>query len=53
MWQDSAEQMPNTILAIRRRLQARLALHAQLVNLETATSTRYVLHFTLFKYDEK
>ncbi|XP_069939554.1 THO complex subunit 5 homolog B isoform X2 [Cherax quadricarinatus] len=38
-WQDSAEQMPHTIQAIRRRLQARLALHAQLVNLETANST--------------
>ncbi|XP_069163548.1 THO complex subunit 5 homolog B [Procambarus clarkii] len=38
-WQDSAEQMPHTIQAIRRRLQARLALHAQLVNLETVNST--------------
>lgn len=40
VWQDSAEHMQNTIQAIRRRLQARLALHAQLVNLETANSTR-------------
>ncbi|XP_069986129.1 THO complex subunit 5 homolog [Penaeus vannamei] len=39
VWQDSAEHMQNTIQAIRRRLQARLALHAQLVNLETANST--------------
>lgn len=39
VWQDSAEHMPNTISAIRRRLQARLALHNQLLNLESATST--------------
>lgn len=40
-WEESAEQVPFTIQAIRRRLQARLALHTQLLNLETATSTRY------------
>lgn len=39
VWQDSAEHMPNTISAIRRRLQARLALHNQLLNLESANST--------------
>ncbi|MPC12813.1 hypothetical protein E2C01_005523 [Portunus trituberculatus] len=39
-WQESAEQVPIIIQAIRRRLQARLALHTQLVNLETANSTK-------------
>ncbi|KAK7073958.1 THO complex subunit 5 [Halocaridina rubra] len=39
VWQDSAEHMPNTISAIRRRLQARLALHSQLLNLESANTT--------------
>ncbi|KAK4314017.1 hypothetical protein Pmani_014680 [Petrolisthes manimaculis] len=43
VWQDSAEQMPTTILAVRRRLQARMALHAQLLNLETANSTSSIV----------
>ncbi|KAG0724310.1 THO complex subunit 5 [Chionoecetes opilio] len=41
-WQESAEQVPVTIQAIRRRLQARLALHTQLLNLETANSTNSI-----------
>ncbi|KAK8407639.1 hypothetical protein O3P69_002291 [Scylla paramamosain] len=41
-WQESAEQVPIIIQAIRRRLQARLALHTQLLNLETANSTNCI-----------